>query len=199
MANSATVFNPSEVFSCLYKEICYQVCRTGVLAHEGSTHMILPSGFIKLLEDEFVRQVDAFSSLPNASSSTWHQQAVIAAKRDWITIRSQNACFMCMRARPPYRVPCGHYLCDICIRRHGERTDMWTYVIPKCFFCELETSGFTVNFKPPTTATPRLLSIDGGGVRAIYTLVVLQALQERVNLPFPIYGNFDFIFGTSAG
>lgn len=75
---------------------------------------------------------------------------------------------------------------------------MWTYDISQCFLCGLETSGVTIKFKPPT-ATPRLLSIDGGGVRAIYTLIVLQALQELVGLPFPVYGNFDFIFGTSAG
>jgi len=159
---------------------------------------MLPSGFIRLLEDEFVRQVDAFAQAPNTSSSTWHQQNVRALKREWLTVHSKNSCFMCMAARPPYRMPCGHYLCDTCVRRHGERIDLWTYNIRHCFLCELETSRVTLNFKPPT-ATPRLLSIDGGGVRAIYTLIVLQALQELVGLPFPIYGNFDFIFGTSAG
>ncbi len=160
--------------------------------------MILPSGFIKLLEDEFVNQVDAFSRLPNTSSSTWHQQNIFAAKRNWLTLRSTNTCFMCMRARPLYRLPCGHILCDTCVRRHGKRADTWTYDIHQCFLCGLETSGVTIKFKPPT-ATPRLLSIDGGGVRAIYALIVLQALEELVGLPYPVYGNFDFIFGTSAG
>lgn len=198
IANMVTVFNAIEVFGCLYKEICYQVCRTGVLAHEGSIHMILPSGFIKLLEDEFVRQVNAYSRIPHVCSSMWHRQNVLAAKRDWLTLRSINTCFMCMRARPLYRVPCGHYLCDTCVRRHGVRTDMWIYTVPQCFLCELDTAGVTIKLKPPT-ATSRLLSIDGGGVRAIYTLIVLQALQELVGLPFPVYGNFDYVFGTSAG
>ena len=160
--------------------------------------MILPSGFIKLLEDEFVKQVDGFSRIPNASVSTWHQQKLIAAKRDWLTLHSKNTCFVCMRARPPYRLPCGHYLCDTCVRRHGKRIDMWTYDVRQCILCELEISGATFKFMPPT-ATPRLLSIDGGGVRAIYALIVLQALEELLGLPYPVYGNFDFIFGTSAG
>ena len=77
-------------------------------------------------------------------------------------------------------------------------TDLWTFDIHHCFLCGLETSGVTVKGKPPT-ATPRLLSIDGGGVRGIITLIVLQALEELVGLPYPVYGNFDFIFGTSAG
>lgn len=29
--------------------------------------------------------------------------------------------------------------------------------------------------------------------------MVLQALEELVGLPYPVQGNFDFIFGTSAG
>lgn len=160
--------------------------------------MILPSGFIKLLEDEFVKQVEAFSRLPDTSSAAWHQQNLLAAKPDWLTLRSKNTCFVCLRARPPYRLPCGHIICDNCVRRHGNMTDIWTFDIHHCFLCGLETSGVTVKGKPPT-ATPRLLSIDGGGVRAIIALVVLQALEELVGLPYPVYGNFDFIFGTSAG
>ncbi|KFY80531.1 hypothetical protein V499_00606 [Pseudogymnoascus sp. VKM F-103] len=51
----------------------------------------------------------------------------------------------------------------------------------------------------PPTATARLLSIDGGGARGIIPLVFLQALEERIGLPYPVQGNFDFVFGTSSG
>ncbi|OBT48514.1 hypothetical protein VE00_01410 [Pseudogymnoascus sp. WSF 3629] len=66
-------------------------------------------------------------------------------------------------------------------------------------------SSFILNSYPPDmhlrppTATPRLLSIDGGGARGIIPLVFLQALEERIGLPYPVQGNFDFVFGTSSG
>ncbi|KAH8587298.1 hypothetical protein B0O99DRAFT_527023 [Bisporella sp. PMI_857] len=191
-------FSPSEVFCSLYKEICHRVCRTGVLAHEGSNYIILPSGFIRLLENDFVQQVEAFSKLTDTSSAVWHRQKLSASKHDWLIIHSSETCFVCIMARPQYRLPCGHILCENCVRRHGKKSDLWTFDIPQCLLCELDTQGVTVKVKPPT-ATARLLSIDGGGVRGIIPLIILQALEERVGLPYPVYGNFDFIFGTSAG
>jgi patatin-like phospholipase/acyl hydrolase len=49
------------------------------------------------------------------------------------------------------------------------------------------------------TATVRLLSIDGGGVRGIIPLVFLQVLEERIGLLYPVQGNFHFTIGTSSG
>jgi hypothetical protein len=193
-----TVFSPLEVFTTLYKEICHQVCRTGILAHEGSTHLILPSGFIRLLEGEFVTQVEAFTRLSDISSATWHRRKISAFKRNWLTIRSSKTCFVCIRGRPQYRLPCGHIICDNCVRRYGDKSDLWAFDIHHCFLCGLETSGANIKVRPPT-ATARLLSIDGGGVRGIIPLIVLQALEERIGLPYPVQGNFDFVFGTSAG
>jgi hypothetical protein len=160
--------------------------------------MILPSGFIRLLKDEFVKQVEAFARLSDISSATWHQQKLSASKRDWLTIRSKKTCFVCIRGRPQYRLPCGHIICDNCVWRYGDRSDVWTFDIHHCFLCKLETPGINIKFKPPT-ATARLLSIDGGGARGIIPLIFLQALEERVGLPYPVQGNFDFVFGTSSG
>jgi hypothetical protein len=196
--NLFVVFSPLDVFRTLYKEICHQVCRTGVLAHEGSTHLILPSGFIRLLEHEFVKQVEAFAKRSNAVATTWHQEMLTEFKLDWRTIRSVDSCFVCFSGRPQYRLPCRHIVCNNCVRRFADKSDLWTFDIHHCFLCRLETSGVNTKDKPPT-ATARLLSIDGGGVRGIIPLIFLQALEERVGLPYPIQGNFDFIFGTSAG
>ncbi|KAH7363976.1 patatin-like phospholipase-like protein [Rhexocercosporidium sp. MPI-PUGE-AT-0058] len=192
------LFCPREVFCTLYKGICHRVCRTGVLAHEGSTHMILPSGFIRLLEDEFVTQVEAFIKLLDVSSAIWHRRMLCTTKTNWFSIRSKTTCLVCLRARPQYRLPCGHIICDNCVRLHGEKKDIWDFHVPHCFLCGLETSGAIFKVRPPT-ATARLLCIDGGGVRGIIPLIVLQALEELVGLPYPVQGNFDFIFGTSAG
>ncbi|KAH8194108.1 hypothetical protein TruAng_011729 [Truncatella angustata] len=52
--------------------------------------------------------------------------------------------------------------------------------------------------KPPT-ASVRVLSIDGGGTRGRAPLEYLQALQDRLKLPYPVQRNFDMIYGTSSG
>lgn len=60
---------------------------------------------------------------------------------------------------------------------------MWTFEIHQCFLCGAETLGVSVKVILPT-ATVRLLSIDGGGVRGIIPLVFLQALEEKMGLPY---------------
>jgi hypothetical protein len=160
--------------------------------------MILPSGFIKLLENEFVKQVEAFARLSDTSSATWHQEKLSEFKRDWLTIRSNDTCFVCLGGRPQYGLPCGHIVCDNCAWRFGAKSDIWTFDVHHCFLCSLETSGVKIKAKPPT-ATVRLLSIDGGGVRGIIPLVFLQVLEERLGLPYPVQGNFHFTIGTSSG
>ncbi|KAL5344410.1 hypothetical protein ACLOAV_010670 [Pseudogymnoascus australis] len=186
------------VYCNSYKEICRQVCRTGVLAHEGSTHLILPSSFIRLLEVEFVKQAEAFAKLDDVSSAMWHLRMLSEFNRDWLTIRLENTCLVCLSGRPQYRLPCRHIICDNCVRRHGDKSDVWNFEIRQCFLCKSDTPGVNIQVRPPT-ATARLLSIDGGGARGIIPLVFLQALEERIGLPYPVQGNFDFIFGTSSG
>ncbi|KAI1839796.1 hypothetical protein JX266_013990, partial [Neoarthrinium moseri] len=51
----------------------------------------------------------------------------------------------------------------------------------------------------PDTAGVRVLSIDGGGTRGRAPLEFLQALQDRLGLPYPLQRNFDLIYGTSSG
>ena len=44
------------------------------------------------------------------------------------------------------------------------------------------------------------MTLDGGGIRGIVELSVLQALQKAVGLEeFPIRDMFDLIVGTSTG
>jgi hypothetical protein len=42
------------------------------------------------------------------------------------------------------------------------------------------------------------LSINRGNTRGIIPLVFLQALEERIGLPYLVQGNFDFLFGTNS-
>uniref|UniRef100_A0A0B7KPB2 PNPLA domain-containing protein n=1 Tax=Bionectria ochroleuca TaxID=29856 RepID=A0A0B7KPB2_BIOOC len=51
----------------------------------------------------------------------------------------------------------------------------------------------------PPTAAPRVLSLDGGGIRGLASLQFLQVLQDLVGLPYPIQYHFDIVYGTSSG
>lgn len=42
----------------------------------------------------------------------------------------------------------------------------------------------------------KILSIDGGGIKGLYSAVILQKMEEEYG---PIYKNFDLICGTSTG
>ena len=45
--------------------------------------------------------------------------------------------------------------------------------------------------------TKYLLSLDGGGVRAVATVVFLKRLEEQLSIA--LSEKFDFFIGTSAG
>lgn len=62
-------------------------------------------------------------------------------------------------------------------------------------------AGRVNTYDPPVSlrATVRLLSIDGGRARGIIPLVFLQALEEKIGLPYPVQENFHYIIGTSSG
>lgn len=160
--------------------------------------MILPSGFITLLEVEFVKQVEKFAESSDESSSVWHRRILSAFRYDWPEIHSNDTCLVCLRERPSYRLPCGHVICHNCVRRFGDRWDARTYDIHQCFLCQIETPGVRIVEKPPT-ATLKILTIDGGGARGIIPLTFLRALEERIGLPYPVQGNFHLIVGSSSG
>ncbi|KAH8193954.1 hypothetical protein TruAng_011877 [Truncatella angustata] len=92
------------------------------------------------------------------------------------------------------------HLCENCVQVFGQNAEdkPWVYLVPKCLLCEQDTNGAEVAMKPPT-ASVRVLSIDGGGTRGRAPLAFLQALQDRLQLPYLVQRNFDVIYGTSSG
>lgn len=66
-----------------------------------------------------------------------------------------------------------------------------------CLTCRI-SNKLTVDLKPPT-AGARLLVLDGGGIRGIFTILAIQALEAVRKLPYPIYDDFDLAIGTSSG
>lgn len=113
---------------------------------------------------------------------------------------SGESCFSCLRRRPMYNLPCGHWTCQTCVKIfHPPSTkDPWLFCVDRCVLCGVGTAGLRIRVKPDT-ATARVLSVDGGGTRGRIPLEFLQILQDSVGLPLPVQRNFDVVYGTSSG
>ncbi|KAK3933650.1 acyl transferase/acyl hydrolase/lysophospholipase [Diplogelasinospora grovesii] len=190
-------FHPRDVFCTLYRETCSAACKSSVLAHEGSRYMILPSAFTSLVEEEMIKQFTQYAS--RGSSEALHRQLMASFQHEWANLRSDDTCFCCIRRRPQFGLPCGHSLCENCVRVFGRESpvDPWLFYIDACFLCQ-QVSDVRIRMKPDT-ASVRVLSIDGGGVRGRAPLEFIQVLQDCVGLPCPVQQHFDVIYGTSSG
>jgi hypothetical protein len=76
-------------------------------------------------------------------------------------------------------------------------TDPHLYKLNCCPFCT-QCCEVSVRVKP-ATAGLRVLSIDGGGIRAAIPIQFLCALEKAVGLDMPIQELFDVAYGTSSG
>ncbi|KAM7210560.1 hypothetical protein V8F06_014060, partial [Rhypophila decipiens] len=129
-----------------------------------------------------------------------HERVMARFQQLWVGLLSDDTCFCCIRRRPQFGLPCGHSLCENCIRVFGRQNmaDPWVFDIDTCFLCKMELSDIHIKVKPDT-ASVRMLSIDGGGTRGRVPLEFIRVLQDRLRLPYPIQRNFDVVYGTSSG
>lgn len=104
-----------------------------------------------------------------------------------------------MQAEPEHKLICGHLICEKCFTCIGSctETDPYLYKLDDCPFCS-QTCKASVRVKP-ATAGLRVLSIDGGGIRATAPFQFLSALEKAVGLDMPIQEHFDLAYGTSSG
>jgi predicted acylesterase/phospholipase RssA len=112
---------------------------------------------------------------------------------------SHESCFGCLVNIPLHPLPCGHVLCDNCVRDCGRRS----HGKVKLEYCPLH---MYTRFEPPWEVTQkldhvgiRILSLDGGGMRGIMELEVLRAIEKAVGGNIRIQSFFDLIVGTSTG
>lgn len=124
----------------------------------------------------------------------YHEQR----RRTLRTIQTYAVCLVCLARRPEHTLTCGHGLCDTCLKRHFSRSgNGYTFHVHHCLVCGV-TQNRKTYLKPPTAA-PSLLAIDGGGVRGIIALQMLDQLQAELDVPYQIWEFFDLVVGTSAG
>lgn len=111
---------------------------------------------------------------------------------------SHSACLACLVSPAEHTLPCGHVLCTPCLQDFGK---MKGPTLIEMKYCPLHYEE-TADFKWPIAIVPpnagiRILCIDGGGVRGIVPLTVLEHLEHEMMQP--IQNFFDLMIGTSTG
>ncbi|KAH7084592.1 hypothetical protein FB567DRAFT_445911, partial [Paraphoma chrysanthemicola] len=113
---------------------------------------------------------------------------------------SHATCLCCLMRPPEHVLRCGHVLCTECVKAFG--------TVKNCTIemteCPLHTedshwgSSWRIRMKPDFAGV-RILSLDGGGIRGIAELEVLNQIQKKLGVRIPISAFFDLIVGTSTG
>jgi hypothetical protein len=127
------------------------------------------------------------------------QQYLKQHSQYWAPIKTFQTCLFCLRRKPEHVMDCGHAICEACICTFGTPTEGREYYFEHeiCILCQTRVY-FQARLLPPTCRI-RFISIDGGGARGVVPLKYMDALQQALNLSYPIQEHFDFGIGTSSG
>jgi hypothetical protein len=118
-----------------------------------------------------------------------------------------NVCYACLFGHPEYTLPCGHVICLGCVREFDQTPPENKYpgvaMHLECMLCGSQKNRdgqwpYGVQYRPDLCGV-RLLSLDGGGIRGIIQLSILNRLETRLDLEMPIGELFDLMVGTSTG
>jgi hypothetical protein len=145
------------------------------------------------------RFVELFEQLDHTTSAIALRRRMLKQYRpQWRLLRSTRSCLLCMVRASERMFPCGHSLCEECIQTYYPRSKAaYTYAVGACQFCGID--ALTIYSMMPITVEPNLAAIDGGGVRGVVALVLLQRLQSALDTGHPLRDYFDYFIGTSAG
>ncbi|OQU96994.1 hypothetical protein CLAIMM_02999 [Cladophialophora immunda] len=141
----------------------------------------------------------------------------------WSTVKSNMTCFACLQYSPDHVLPCGHGFCEDCVKDFGEALPQksYHYAMRECILCRTTAMqwhdqqsarpvapGRSPEVPPmqpqiarlnPRCGGIRILTLDGGGVRGIIELALIQKIEQRTGLGLPIAEFFDLVVGTSTG
>ena len=109
-------------------------------------------------------------------------------------------CIFCLMGLTQQPLPCGHTLCDVCVRSLSDCIiGEYCYMIRDCIFCS-QTIRFQRCLKPPTCGI-RALSLDGGGIRGVISLENMLLMQDELGKGSELrfLDQFDLVVATSAG
>lgn len=185
------------MFDTHYREYCTAGVPNTSFEHDYATSplLLLRSKIIQLIEQQFV------SRYAIGVEQGQPRLAVLQGFRHLFEEnKTHGACLACMmNASPEHELPCRHVLCEKCcveLGEHAER-DPNMYTLARCPLCAA-TCDFRVRVRP-ATAGYRVLSLDGGGIRAKIPLQFLRSLEQAIGIDMPVQEHFDFSYGTSSG
>lgn len=196
--DSIAAFDPIQVFETLYADICREACNHATFNFQGSDYyFLLPSKLSSLLKEELKEQFPQYVKL---GASEAHRRLLYRYHHALSKLVLDDTCLSCCSRRPEFGLPCKHSICHSCVLIFGETSprDPNRYHLETCLACGNSTKGFCFRSKPPTAA-PRVLSLDGGGIRGMASLKFLQVLEHAIDLPYPVQRHFDVVYGTSSG
>ncbi|CAN9191242.1 unnamed protein product, partial [Alternaria alternata] len=186
-------FQPSAVFESLYQSHCHRAF-SSLPSEQGFSPAALCAR-LKAIFSRFCTELDK----ETLTAVGLHKRNLQTIPIDWNTIQSSQLCLYCLFRKPEHSLRCGHALCESCICKFGAKRQQMehSYSVSQCLLCQSK-SELVLRLKPPTAGS-RLLVLDGGGIRGIFTLQILRALDQYRKLPYPIYDEFDLTLGTSTG
>ena len=111
---------------------------------------------------------------------------------------NHTVCYTCLFEAPEHVLPCGHIICTPCAKLYGSFIGD-TITMERCPMEERpRPQSWIIQLKPDAAGT-RFLSLDGGGIRGIVELAVLQQIENELENKLSIQTFFDVIIGTSTG
>ncbi|KAK8121780.1 hypothetical protein PG984_010450 [Apiospora sp. TS-2023a] len=123
-----------------------------------------------------------------------------SSSRTHAALTSHTACFCCLFGQAEHCLPCGHVLCTQCLQGYGEQRNVHGYRIFGCPMEEIDggREEACIIYVKPASAGVRILTLDGGGIRGVVELEVLEQIEIALG-GIPIQCFFDLVVGTSTG
>ena len=187
------MFNPSDVFRALYREACLLGTR------EFSDSRQLSSDLVCADIEKHIISMFSLMKHGAQSASALRRQDLERNSDYWKLLKLTLGCLGCLQRTQEHPMECGHAICDLCVCIFGTPTKglEYHYDLSSCPICRARVT-FQARLVPPTCRI-RLLSIDGGGSKAVVSIGFIQKLQQTLNLEYPVQEHFDFSIGTSSG
>lgn len=152
------------------------------------------------LQGHLLQKDHELKSFTDVNAVERHADSLRQLRPLFAKLRSHKSCMCCLLRAPEKVLPCGHAICDLCTRAFGSSLgeDKHSFRFDQCPLCG---EACRVIFQLiPLTAGMRVLSLDGGGVRGVVSLMFLKRLDELIaKFELPLRDYFDFVCGTSAG
>lgn len=158
----------------------------------------------KLLKKLRVRIMQDPSMAEDKIAAQLHREAVMLPFYKHIddvrnkSLVSHSTCFSCLMSPPQHALPCGHILCTPCLGAYGTQ-ERDAIEISTCPMHVDTTFRSWKIFLKPEAAGVRILTLDGGGIRAIVALEILRLIEQTWGNQMRIQDFFDLIVGTSTG